>query len=150
MIKNSGKSGALFFVVLLLSGCATPMQYVPSIDYNVNKGNCPTDKACIYVFRPASYFGGALHFEISDNNSVIGMTGPGSYLAWQREPGQVNLQSKAENTDNYNFTAEAGQNYYVLQTVEMGILSARSIIRPISKEEAEGYLNSCHPAGKSN
>ena len=81
----------LLFLLVLCFGCATPMQYVPSIDYNVSKGNCPSDKTCIYVLRPATYFGAALHFEISDNNTVIGMTGPGSYLSWQREPGQVNL-----------------------------------------------------------
>jgi len=139
--------GFLLLLLIFIWGCATAIQYAPIIKYGSNSNNCPADKVCIYVIRPASFVGSVLHFVVSDNNTEIGVTGPDSYLAWQRDPGTVNLESKAENIDNYNFIAKAGQSYYVLQSVEPGIISGRNIIRPISKDEAEVYLKKCHPAG---
>ncbi len=138
----------LFPFLVFICGCATPIQYVSGIEYS-SSGNCPADKACIYVFRPAAFFGSVVHFVISDNDKAIGMTGPNSYLAWQRDPGSVLLESRGENTETLTFTAEAGKSYYILQMMEPGFGSAENSIRFISKDEANRYLKSCHPTAKT-
>ncbi len=124
-------------------GCATPRQLVPKIE----SGQCPSDKACIYVIRPAAIWGAAMHYAVKDNDKEIGLTGPRSYLAWQREPGQVHIWSRGFNEYTTDFNAVAGQTYYVLQYIDTGN-GEYGGISLISKEEAVKYLRSCHPAKK--
>ena len=136
----------LFFCLLVLcccSGCATARQWIPNIS-SVAQG-CPSDKACIYVMRPA-LIGSAIHFVVYDNNKGVGETGPRSYLAWQREPGEVTLVSQAENNARISFTAEEGQIYYVLQSVEIGFMTSRNSLKLISEDQALKYLKACHLA----
>ena len=149
MVRILVRTLFLFSILIFISGCATPRQWAPGINYAPNSDKCPADKACIYVIRPAVSIGGAAQFYIVDNKSGIGITGPGSYLAWARDPGTVNLVSQGENDVKLDFKAEAGQTYYVLQALKMGMMSADSSLKLITKEEAMGYLKSCSPASGS-
>ncbi len=139
----------MIVVMLICTGCATPRQWSMPIDQkDLAAKTCPADKSCIYVIRPVS-MGGAMHFVIKDNDVRVGETGPRSYLAWLREPGAVNLVSVSENTAALGFEAQAGQNYYILQSVKMGILTARSAISFISQDEALSYMKNCKLAKSS-
>ncbi len=145
MRKISYSIVALIFAVFV-SGCATPHQYsMPIEQKDIAAKTCPADKSCLYVVRPAS-MGGALHFLIKDNDILIGETGPRSYLAWQREPGPVNLVSVSEDKVSLGFEAQAGQSYYILQSFKIGILTARSAISLITKDEALRYMKTCKMA----
>lgn len=135
------------FTLVLMMGCATPRQWVSPIEGNGSMvDTCPQEKACVYVIRPAS-IGGLMHFIVKDNDVMIGETGPQSYLAWQRDPGYLEISSLSENTANLGgFEAQAGKSYYVLQSVKMGILTARSSLALISKEQAQEYMKKCRKA----
>ncbi len=128
--------------MICLSGCATARQWAPAVE---KVGVCPPEKACIYVMRPAN-LGSMLHFIVKDNDNLVGETGPRSYLAWQRDPGEVNLTSHAEDVAKFGFTAQAGRTYYFLQSFKFGIISARNSIDSISEDEALKYLALCHKA----
>ncbi len=128
-------------LLIIVSGCATTRQLVPKIEL----GKCPSDKACVYVIRPAAIWGAGMHYAVKDNDKEIGLTGPRSYLAWQREPGQVHIWSRGFNEYTTNFYASAGETYYILQFVDT-LNGEYGGISLISKEEALKYLKSCHPA----
>lgn len=134
-------------MLVLMMGCATPRQWVSPIEADSSKADaCPQEKVCVYVFRPAS-IGGLMHFIVKDNDVMIGETGPQSYVAWQRDPGYIEISSLSENTASLGgFEAQAGKSYYVLQSVKMGILTARSSLALISKEQAQEYMKKCHKA----
>lgn len=135
----------LVVCMICLSGCATAQQWAMPVE---KVGSCPFDKACIYVIRPAN-LGGAMHFLVKDNDNAVGQTGPRSYLAWQRNPGEVNLTSQAEDEAKVTFLAQAGHTYYILQSFQWGVLTARNSLDFISEDQAFQYLKSCQQASTS-
>jgi hypothetical protein len=143
MVTRIWKSAAAICMLLAFSGCASPRQFsMPVEQKDIMANTCPANKACIYVIRPAA-MGGAMHFLIKDNDVLVGETGPRSYLAWQRDPGPVNLLSVSEDKVALGFEAQAGQSYYVLQSFKMGILTARSSISQILQDQALAYMKNC-------
>jgi len=135
----------MLLAALMLCGCASVIQYVPKIENQGDFSYCPADKARIYVIRPAAIWGAAMHYAVRDNDQDIGLTGPQSYLCWQRDHGQVHIWSRGFNEYTCNFYAAAGQTYYLLQYLDTlnGEYGGLSLI---SREEALKYLKSCHPA----
>ena len=75
----------------------------------------------------------------------IGVTGPNSFLAWDREPGHASIVSEAENDDVMDLELEKGQTYYVQQHISMGILVARNHLELLSGDRGKMLLKKCKP-----
>ena len=123
-------SQALLFSVLavLAFGCASTQQSVriPNLGVPVED----TTKARIYVIRPAS-IGGAVQMRVTDNDELVGRTGPQSFLVWERAAGDAVITSRAEKPCTVELRTEAGKVYYILQRVEMGVWFARCRLEEI-------------------
>jgi hypothetical protein len=104
-----------------------------------------TTKARIYVVRPA-LIGGAVQMKVTDNDEVIGRTGPQSYLVWERSPGDAFITSKAEKPCSVALNVEAGKTYYILQRVEPGVWFARCRMEQIDEERGRKFIEGCKPA----
>ncbi|MEL0456679.1 DUF2846 domain-containing protein [Flavobacteriaceae bacterium SZ-1-7] len=131
-----------FSLFLLLVGCAATTQYVQVSDSNKKSNNYSSETmAQIYVLRPSS-FGSAITFKIYQNEKFIGELGPNSYLAWQVDSanGQIEVISKSENYSVLSVTPEAGKTYYIKQKVKMGWIMARTDLELLSEEEAVEML----------
>lgn len=128
--------------MVLLTGCASTTQYVHFPDQSVVLEDAA--KARIYVARPTS-FGGAVSMTVSDGETVIGKTGPKGFLCWEREPGEMQLKGKAENTDLEKVNIEKGTVYYFQQSVRMGIMMARNDLHQVSGEEGAEIVGKCKP-----
>jgi hypothetical protein len=125
------------------TGCATTKQYVPMPDQTKEIEN-PV-KARIYVMRP-TIVGGAIPMGVSDNETLIGSTGPKGYLCWERDPGNIVLKSRAENTATIPIVCEAGKVYYIGQHVRMGFLMARTGLSVLPDDQGKIKLQECKPA----
>lgn len=137
----------LLTVVVLLTlatGCASTKQFVPFPDQNKSVG---VDKTRIYVVRPTS-IGCGVSMKVSDGGQLIGETGPKSYLCWERKPGAVEINSKAENTDTLSLDAQAGKAYYIQQHIRPGILYARNKLTLLNEAEGKELISKCSPAKK--
>jgi hypothetical protein len=135
----------LFIAAILLSlatGCASTKQFVPLPDQNKLVG---ADKARIYVVRPTT-MGCGVPMKVSDGGQLIGQTGPKSYLCWERNPGAVEITSKAENKAKLPLNAEPGKAYYIQQHVRMGILYARNKLTLLNEAEGKEMVSKCSPA----
>ena len=133
----------IFFAVvavLFLSGCAGAKQYLPLPDLTVPVEN--PDYGRIYVLRPTP-FGSAVSMKVREGIKNIGVTGPNSFLAWEREPGPASIVSKAENDEVLNFEVEKGKAYYVQQHVRMGLMEARNELELLSEDEGKALLSKC-------
>ena len=128
---------------LFLIGCASATQYVPMPDL-AEKVDDPA-KGRIYVVRPSS-FGGAVGMIVSDGGTPIGSTGPGKFLCWEREPGDVIVSSSSENTSRVSLPVRAGSVHYVLQNIRMGIWIARTDLEVLDEERGLRELQHCKPA----
>lgn len=130
------------FLIIILSGCANSRQYVPRPDLS-NPVNPELGR--IYLIRPTA-FGSAVPMKVREGVRAIGVTGPNSFLAWDREPGHVSLVSEAEDDSVLDFEAEKGKTYYVQQHIQMGVMMARNELELLSEEEGVSLLKKCKPA----
>jgi Protein of unknown function (DUF2846) len=139
-MRNYTRAFLLGILVILLPGCASTKQSVriPNLSVPVEDAT----KARIYVIRPA-LIGGAVQMKVTDNDELIGKTGPQSYLVWERSPGEAFVTSKAEKPCSVTLNVEAGKVYYVLQRVEPGVLYARCRMEQIDDEHAQKFLKGC-------
>jgi hypothetical protein len=83
----------------------------------------PPGKALVYLVRP-SEFGPTVPIQVVVNHQSIGATLARTFFVIEAAPGELRLESRADNTAELVFTAEAGQRYWVLQDARVGVLSA--------------------------
>ena len=132
--------GAIF---VLSSGCATTVQFVTLPDQNQTVED--PEKGRIYLMRPAS-IGGGIPMLVSEGGRQIGETGPGGFLCWERQPGETQVTSQAENTDAVTFDVDKGKVYYIFQHVRMGWVKARNELELVTdEEEGKKVLKTCKP-----
>ena len=127
-------------MVVLGVGCASTRQVVPFPDQSVQVED--PSMARIYVLRPSTY-GGAISMRVLDDDELIGRTGPRGFLCWEREPGEIEVVGRAENTFTLPISLEAGEVYYIEQRVRMGLLSARNQLDQLSEERGKLLLERC-------
>ena len=130
----------LLLFALLLAGCRMP-QYVPFPDQSMKVED--SSKARIYVIRPPMYWGSAVKMKIYDGNEYIGKTKAGSYLCWERDPGEAVISGKASNRDELPIFCEAGEVYYVGQVVTPGVPFASNQLKIMREHDARKRLKAC-------
>jgi hypothetical protein len=142
-MRNYPRAFLFGVLLILLPGCASTRQTarIPNLSVPVED----TTKARIYVVRPA-LIGGAVQMKVTDNDEVIGRTGPQSYLVWERSPGDAFITSKAEKPCSVALNVEAGKTYYILQRVEPGVWFARCRMEQIDEERGRKFIEGCKPA----
>ncbi len=132
-----------FIFLIFLVGCASSRQYVPLPDLSRPIEN--TDQGRIYVLR-ATPFGCAISMKIREGVRTIGVTGPNSFLVWDREPGHASIVSEAEDDSVLDLEVEKGQTYYIQQHVKMGLLMARNELELLSDDRGKTLLKKCKAA----
>jgi hypothetical protein len=125
-----------FFMISLLTSCASTSQYVKF----ANNSTKSLDVATIYVVRP-SLFGSAIKMPVYCNGKLIGRTGPKSYLCWEVKEGEVLLNSTGENNENFTISAKAGKSYYIKQVPKMGLVIARVSLELLNEEEGKRLVS---------
>lgn len=128
---------------LLLVGCASTKQFVPMPNQAQSIEN--TNKGRIYVMRPSA-LGSAVGMNVADGGNPIGSTGPGGYLCWERDPGDVLVSSTSENTSRVALAVRPGSIHYVLQNIRMGFWVARTDLEVLDDVRGKKELARCKPA----
>jgi hypothetical protein len=124
-------------ITLVLSSCASTIQYTNSAKSNGNNNEFAT----IYIVRP-SIFGSAIKFGIYQDGQLIGKLGPKSYLAWNVKPEgkEIIIMSKSENKNSLAINPQAGKNYFIKQKAKMGLLTARTKLEFIDENDGLDIL----------
>ena len=135
------RSGCFMLILVLSIGCASTQQVVPFPDQSVRVED--PSMARIYVMRPSN-IAGAVSMRVLDDDRLIGRTGPRGFLCWEREPGDMEMVSRAENTYKLPMTLEAGEVYYIEQQPRMGFLFARNRLSQLSEEQGKEVLERCN------
>jgi hypothetical protein len=141
-MKKIGLFFMLGILFVLVSGCASTVQFVQLPDQN--KTIEDLEKGRIYVMRPATV-GMAIPMLVTEGGKTIGETGPKGYLCWEREPGETQILSQAENTDALNLNVQKGIVYYIFQHVRMGWVKARNELELVNEDEGKNVLKKCSP-----
>ncbi|HEY5972751.1 MAG TPA: DUF2846 domain-containing protein [Pseudoxanthomonas sp.] len=90
----------------------------------------PQDKAQIVFFRESKFVGGAIGFKVREGDAELGKLRSGKYFVATVEPGKHEYNVHGETKDVLLIEVEAGETYYVLGSLGMGIVAGRPNLSP--------------------
>jgi hypothetical protein len=88
-------------------------------------GPTPQDKGQIVFFRPWKYAGAAVGFSIHEGDKGVVKLGNNSYETVLIDPGTHVFTTESEAKDSLTLEIDAGETYYVEQTLGMGVILYR-------------------------
>ena len=142
-MKAMARIAVVVAVAGTLAGCASVPMASADADAKAKTFVAPSDgHANVYVYRNET-MGSAIKMPLLLDNASIGDTGPHTYVLRQVAPGKHTLVSKTEKDVALDFTAEAGQNYYVWQEVKMGVWAARSALHIVDSDKGQDAVKQC-------
>lgn len=97
----------------------------------------PEGKGQVVFFRPSNMMGMALSFSIHEGAEGIAKLGNGSYVVHVTDPGAHLYTIQSEVTDKLTLEIEAGETYYVKQTIGVGVVAGRPRLTPAEAGEFE-------------
>lgn len=111
--------------VLTFVGCAPTYMVAkePCIDV---RGVIPSPGKSALVVGRTTTFGGGVNIENFLDKQFIGTTKGRSFFVSSVEPGRHYVTSQAENLDTVLLNFEPDKTYYLLNSIRMGVLFARS------------------------
>lgn len=90
----------------------------------------PEGKGQIVFFREKKFAGAAVRYKVREGETELGKLSSGSYFVHVTEPGAHQYTVHSEAKDVLNLEVEAGETYYVLGSITMGILAGRPNLSP--------------------
>jgi hypothetical protein len=140
------KSGLLFFVFLILFGCASAPQQaeMQAALANYQLPKLPENgKAIVYVVRPSS-FGEGFRFNVfidnQDPKSEGGYTFGRQYIYFDLTPGEHKILSKADYWAETNVSAKAGDIIFIKQDPSMGAVTFNNKLVNLQADEGKYYV----------
>jgi hypothetical protein len=127
---------ALTLLSTLLVGCA-----VEGRSYEATAA-APT-KSAVYIYRPYNVFGGVVEYiRLAAETNPLRL-GPGGYRRLVIDPGHLRCSVHTEVTTAVEFETKAGENYYIRESIWLGVLRPHVHLDLKSAEEAEGEIRNC-------
>jgi hypothetical protein len=90
----------------------------------------PEGKGQIVFFRPSKFVGGAIGYKVREGETELGKLSNGSFFVHVAEPGAHAYVVHSEAKDVLNIEVEAGETYFVVGGVTMGVLAGRPNLSP--------------------
>lgn len=131
--------GPMFF----LSACAasgTPFQRIT---------DTPKDKGVVYVYRPNSILGGAVHYDVHPgNDDVICDLIRNGYCIYYSKPGELELWAKTESRSSITVDVKSGQEHFVKGGLSMGFFVGRPNFTVVDNKTGLEEIAECVLLGK--
>lgn len=108
---------------------AQPAQAAPAeaVVAQAEPGKPAPGKAQVVFFRPKKYVGSVLKFSVRENGKGLCKLYNGSYCAIDFEPG---TREFTINKDATRLELDAGETYYLLNKITMGVARGRPVLLP--------------------
>jgi hypothetical protein len=110
----------------------TPAQAQPEAAGRV--GAPPESKGQVVFFRPSGG-GMLLSFSVHEGDKGVGKLTNASYFVLPADPGVHTYTIQSEAKDSLTLEVEAGETYYVKNTIGMGLVVGRPHLAPATKEQ---------------
>lgn len=132
-------------IILLLSGCATSKQFMPRIESSIVE----PDMYRVCVLRPKA-IGGTLGVAIKEDDEIVGILYPKSFLEWDTEEESIELAARLyysglnldqEFENEFDIDLAEGETTYV-------VVHAADVpkVEKVTKEKGEYYKLRCEGA----
>ncbi len=90
--------------------------------------------ATIVFFRPKKLLGAAIGFIVREDGVELGKLRNGNYFVLQVAPGAHSYTVHSETKDVLAMEVEAGQTYYVMGSLGMGVVAGRPNLSPSDEQ----------------
>lgn len=128
---------ALMVGLLLLGGCATLGPVYQKV------ATVPEGMGLVYVYRPNSFVGGAVAYDVKVGEAVVTTLHNGGYYPYLVKPGEVEFWAKTESRSAVTLDVKAGEVYYVKGTVGVGFFVGRPHLMVVPAATAEKEIAEC-------
>lgn len=106
----------------------------------------PTGKGQVVFFREKKFVGGAVSYKVREGETELGKLSNGVFFVHVAEPGAHEYTVHSEAKDILNLEVEAGETYYVVGGVTMGILAGRPNLSPSDQAAFDALAGKLKPA----
>ncbi len=146
-MRNWMKLFAVAAAFAVTTGCASVPMDTPEADAALKAFNAPAaDKAGLYIYRD-SFAGQGLKKTVKVDGQVIGETANRVYFYHLLNAGTHTIATESEFSDNsIALTAVGGQNYYVRQSIKMGVFVGGAKLTQVSEAIGQQHLQKCELA----
>lgn len=128
---------ALVLIALTLTGCASLGPAYQKVE------NFPEDKGLVYIYRPSSFIGGGVSYDVKVGEAPVTTLYNGGYYPYFVKPGEVEFWAKTETKSAVTLDVKPGQEYYVKGTVGIGILVGRPHLMVVQPEIGATEISGC-------
>jgi ethanolamine utilization microcompartment shell protein EutL len=101
------------------------------------------DNGLVYVYRPSSFIGGGVSYDVKVGETPITTLYNGGYFPYFSSPGEIEFWAKTESRSAVTLDVKAGETYFVKGTVGLGILVGRPHLMVMSPETAVAEITDC-------
>lgn len=123
--------------LLLVTGCASLGPVYSRVD------KVPDNAGLVYFYRPSSFVGGGVSYDIKNGDTVITTLYNGGYYPYFSAPGEKEFWAKTESKSSITLDVKPGQTYYVKGEVGVGFLVGRPHLMVVAPEIAEKEIVDC-------
>jgi hypothetical protein len=140
MMKHASKllgMTAILVALMVLGGCATLGPVYQKMD------RIPDGTGLVYLYRPSSFIGGGVSYDIKVGETPIITLYNGGYYPYFSKPGEIEFWAKTESRSAVTLDVKAGQVYYIKGTVGVGFIVGRPHLIVVPSETAENEIAEC-------
>jgi hypothetical protein len=130
-------------VSTLFTGCASVKKQATNL-----YPTPPDDKGLVYFYRESKFVGGAVSYNIRENDQIVGAIANGTYFFLFPTPGEHTYSAATEAASARTLTVEAGKTYYIECGVEMGLFAGRPSLKIVAEAEGKSVIPSLRYATK--
>lgn len=138
-------TGLCVAAALVLSACSASVPMASDeLDVAAKQFTPPAaNKAGIYIYRNNGV-GAGLKKYLTLDGAAIGQTADKVFIYKEIEPGEHELGTESEFSDNtLSFTAEAGKHYYAEQYIKLGVFVGGANVRMVDEAKGQSQVLKC-------
>jgi len=121
----------------LLSGCASLGPVYQEADL------VPEDKGLVYIYRPSSFVGGGVSYDVKVGETPVTTLYNGGYYPYLSAPGEVEFWAKTESRSAVTLDVKVGETYFVKGTVGVGLIVGRPHLTVVPNETGFQEIVEC-------
>lgn len=131
--------GVIFCLIASLGfGCATAKGPIFQAIEQI-----PQEKGVVYVYRPDSFVGAAVHYDVYAGDIKLCDLVRGGYCSYLARPGELEIWGKTEAKGSVTVDVKAGQEYYVKGGLSVGVLVGHPNLTIVDKSVGEQEIKEC-------
>jgi len=129
-------------LLMILTSCGTSQFAKKELDLEAKQFNINQDKSNVYIYRPKVLnFNTEMAVEIDGKHAAN--TEDATFIFQSLEPGKHIITAHGEGTNEIVITTKAGENYYILLDVRLGVFIPTPVMKLVDAKTGQAGIKKC-------